>query len=137
MKICLATSGGEGMKDNVSMNFGRCPYFTIVEIDENKDLKSVRVVQNPGGSAGSGAGVQAAQTVADNECTVVIAGAFGPNSFQILKAANMDVRECQEMKVEDAVGQYLSGKLPASSGEGRGPGRGGQGRGKREGGGPW
>lgn len=67
MKICLATSGGEGMKDSVSMNFGRCPYFTIVEIDENKDIKSVRVVQNPGGSAGSGAGVQAAQTVADNE----------------------------------------------------------------------
>ncbi|MGC8645731.1 MAG: NifB/NifX family molybdenum-iron cluster-binding protein [Thermoplasmata archaeon] len=137
MRICVATSGNGGLLDRVSTNFGRSPYFTVVEIGDNREIKGAKVVKNPGASAGSGAGVQAAQVVVDNECNVVIAGAIGPNSFQILKGANLDIRECEEMKVEDAIEQYFSGKLIASAGGGSGMGHGGHGMGMRRGGGPW
>ena len=42
MKIAISTDG-----KLVSGHFGRCPSFTIVEIEENK-IKSKEVVDNPG-----------------------------------------------------------------------------------------
>jgi predicted Fe-Mo cluster-binding NifX family protein len=136
MKICVANSNQGGLQDIVSQNFGRCPSFTIVNV-EDKKIKEVEVVLNPGASAGSGAGIQAAQTVVDGGCNAIIAGAIGPNSFQVLSIAKLDVRECLGMTVERAIEEYLSGRLRSSSGTGRGPGRSGQGRGTGRGhGGP-
>lgn len=140
MRICLATSGQGGMKDYVSPNFGRCPTFTIVDL-EGEVVKNVEVLQNPGAFAGSGAGIQAAQAVVNSGCNVVIAGAIGPNSFQVLSMGRIDMRDCPPMPVEEAIRAFLSGRLPPSAGMGRGPGHGmgggrGMGRG-RGGGGPW
>lgn len=42
MRIAISTDG-----DYVSQHFGRCPSFTIVEIEEN-EIKSKESVDNPG-----------------------------------------------------------------------------------------
>jgi len=42
MKIAISTDG-----DEVSPHFGRCPQFTIIEIEENK-LLDKKVIENPG-----------------------------------------------------------------------------------------
>ncbi len=129
MRICLATSNQGGLKDLVSSNFGRCPSYTIVDV-EGGEIKNPRVIQNPGFSAGSGAGMQAAQAVADAGCNVVIAGAVGPNAFQVLSMAKLEVLECPGVTVQKALEEYMQGRLQPSSGSGRGPERGhGMGRG--------
>lgn len=132
MKICVATSSQGGLQDSVSSNFGRCPSYTIVEID-GKNIKSTKAVQNPGFSAGSGAGIQAAQGVVDMGCNVVIAGAVGPNAFQVLSMARVDVRECAGITVQKAIEEYLQGVLQLSSGSGQGGGMGGHGQGRGSG----
>ncbi len=127
MKICVATSNQGGLQDLVSSNFGRCPTYTIIEVD-GKNIKSTEVAQNPGFSAGSGAGIQAAQAVVDDGCNVVIAGAVGPNAFEVLSMAKLDVRECAGVTVQKALEEYLQGRLQPSSGSGRGGGMGGHGQ---------
>ncbi len=149
MKICVASESRGGLDDMVSMQFGRCPAFTIVEV-EGMEIKNAYVIPNPGASAGSGAGIQAAQTVINEGCNAVIAGAIGPNSAQALQMAGIDMRSSPPMKIGDAVMQYLRGQLPPAQygggmgvGMGRGRGRGmgrGRGRGRGMGGGgmgPW
>jgi predicted Fe-Mo cluster-binding NifX family protein len=42
MKIAISTDG-----ENVSGHFGRCPSFTIVEIEQN-EIKSKQITDNPG-----------------------------------------------------------------------------------------
>lgn len=134
MRICFATSGAGGLNDYVSPQFGRCPTFTIVDI-EGGNVKNVSVIQNPGSFAGSGAGIQAAQLVVNQGCNAVVAGAIGPNSFQVLSMGGVDMRECPPVQVEEAIRLFLDGRLRPATGMG-GPGM-GRGRGRRWGGGPY
>jgi predicted Fe-Mo cluster-binding NifX family protein len=46
MRIAISTDG-----DNVSAHFGRCPSFTIVDID-NGTIKKKEVIENPGHQPG-------------------------------------------------------------------------------------
>ncbi len=134
MRICVATSGSGGLEDIVSPVFGRCPTFTIVDI-ENGEIKNVRILPNQASYASSGAGIQAAQIVVNEGCNVIIAGSIGPNSFQVLSMGRVDMRESPPISVKDAINAYLGGKLPPSIGQGHGMGRGmGRGRGYGRGG---
>jgi len=134
MKICVASESRGGLDDMVSMQFGRCPTFTVVEVEGN-EIRNVYVVPNPGASAASGAGMLAGQTVVNEGCNVVIAGAIGPNSAQVLSMGGVDMYTSQPMPIGEAVRLYLSGQLPPAQvsggpGMGMGPGRGrGRGRG--------
>jgi len=136
MKICVASESRGGLEDMVSMQFGRCPSFTVVEV-EGKEIKNVYVIPNPGASAASGAGMQAGQAVVNEGCKVIIAGAIGPNSAQVLQMGGVDMRTAQGVSVGDAVMMYLNGQLPpamASGGPGMGHGMGrGMGRGRGRG----
>ncbi len=134
MKICIASNSNGGLEDTVSMQFGRCPTFTVVEVEGNS-IKDAYVIPNPGASAASGAGMQAGQAVVNEGCKVLIAGAIGPNSAQVLTLGGVEMRTSPEIKVKEAVEKYIKGELPIASvseegGIGGGMGRGmGQGRG--------
>jgi predicted Fe-Mo cluster-binding NifX family protein len=95
-------------------------------------------VDNPGVAASGGAGVSAAQMIAGTGAEAVLTGNCGPNAYQVLSAAGIDVMTGVSGKVTDAIQDYLSGRLKASPqpsvaghfGLGRGGGMGrGQGRG--------
>lgn len=118
IKIAVASSDHGGLNDIVSQDFGRCPAFTIVDAEDNKII-NFKIVQNPGMTASSGAGIQAAQALIDLGCSVTIAGNIGPNAIQVLANANIDVRESQRYTVEQAIMDLLAGKLAPASGAGR------------------
>ncbi len=111
LRICIATSGPGGLGDYVSPVFGRCPSFTIIDLEQSK-IKNVSVVQNFASFLGSGAGVQAAQLMLNNRCNTVIAGSFGPNSSMILSMARLDMRICPFVQVEKALDLFNKGMLP-------------------------
>ncbi len=105
MKIVVATQGKGGLEDQVSPVFGRAPTFTIVEV-ENEKIGKVEVKPNPSASAFGGAGIQAAQFIANQGAKVVIAGNFGPNASMVLNQAGIEVF-ISVGKVREAVEDYL------------------------------
>jgi len=138
MKICV-TSNGPTMDASVDPRFGRCQYFVFV----NSETMEYEAMPNPSIGASSGAGIQAAQTVADKGAGVVITGQVGPNAIQTLGATNISIVTGASGTVSDAIEQYKSGQLQAApaapgapapgmpaagmpgAGMGRGMGRGG------------
>ncbi|RLF68899.1 MAG: dinitrogenase iron-molybdenum cofactor biosynthesis protein, partial [Thermoplasmata archaeon] len=122
MKICIASEGRGGMDDAVSMQFGRCPVYTIVDID-GEIVGDVKVIENPGAGVASGAGVQAAQRVVSEGCEAVIAGSIGPNSYQVLSTAGVEVYTAPRISVREAVERLIKGELLRQS-PGRVPGMG-------------
>jgi predicted Fe-Mo cluster-binding NifX family protein len=138
MKICV-TSTGPTMDASVDPRFGRCQYFVFVD----SETMEYEAIPNPSIGASSGAGIQAAQTVADKGAGVVITGQVGPNAIETLGATNISIVTGASGTVNDAIEQYKSGRLqappaapgatapgmPASvmpdAGMGRGMGRGG------------
>ena len=143
MKIAAATTHG-GLDDMISPVFGRCPTFTLVEIEDGQ-IVSHEVVQNPHAGAMGGAGIQAAQLIISKGAQAILAGAFGPNASNVFSQGGVQTVPAQGSVKEKAL-ELASGSLtPASgptveafAGRGTGTGRGmgrGVGRGMGMGGG--
>jgi len=130
MKIAVSASG-DNLDSNVDQRFGRCPYFIILETEGN-EIKSHKVINNQATEAMRGAGIQAAQTVANKGAEVVITGNIGPNAFNVLSQTGIKVVTGVSGKVGEVVKKYLNGELKETtqptvgfgSSMGRGLGRG-------------
>ena len=97
----------------MSPRFGRCSYFLIVDAKTQK----VTALENKGVQAVRGAGVSAAQTIADSGCKIVITGNVGPNAFYALNAAGIKIFVSpSEKSCEQALKAYNDGDLEEATG---------------------
>ncbi|HIE26036.1 TPA: dinitrogenase iron-molybdenum cofactor biosynthesis protein [Candidatus Poribacteria bacterium] len=150
MKVAVSAMGTD-MNAQVDPRFGRCANFIIVDTD----TMEFETMQNPYITAGGGAGIQSAQLVANKGAQAVLTGNCGPNAFQTLSAAGVQVITGVSGTVRSAVERYKSGQFQPTAqanvpeyfgrggmqqpgmGMGRGGGMGmgrGMGRGMRRGG---
>ncbi len=132
----VISSLGEGLESQMDTRFGRCPYFVFIEV-ENKEIKKSETKENPAVSQPGGAGITAAQFVANEGAKTVISGAFGPRAFQVFQQLGIEIYRGSPGSVKENVQKFIDGrleKLTAPTGPmgqgGMGPGSGtGQGRG--------
>ncbi|HEX9906972.1 MAG TPA: NifB/NifX family molybdenum-iron cluster-binding protein [Thermoplasmata archaeon] len=125
-KVCV-TSTGASAQDAVDPRFGRCAYFMILD-SSGTDLKAV---ENAARGLGNGAGIQAAQMLANMGITTVLTGDLGPNAFRVLRATGIRTFRTRGGTVQEAVAEYFDGKLTEIDGP-TGPGHhGGRGFGPR------
>jgi len=106
MKVCVSAVAG-GLDAQVDPRFGRCPYFLIVD----SLTMEFEAVPNTASGSMSGAGIQAAQTVASKGVKVLITGNVGPNAFQALSAAGIKVVTGAFGTVREAIERYKRGEL--------------------------
>ncbi|MFH2040718.1 MAG: NifB/NifX family molybdenum-iron cluster-binding protein [Chloroflexota bacterium] len=86
MKLAISISG-KTLDSPFDARFGRAAAFCIVDSVSGE----WQVIDNPAISASGGAGVQAAQFVASHGVQAVISGAFGPNAYNTLVAADIEM----------------------------------------------
>jgi len=112
-RIVVSSQNQGGLDDMVSPMFGRCPAYTVVDVDlEQNEVKEVTTQTNPAMQAFGGAGIQAAQLVGTLGATAVITGNLGPNAFIALQQLGIKIHAgAFGISVRDAVDQYLAGKL--------------------------
>ena len=131
MKICV-TAAGNTLDAAVDPRFGRTAHFIVVD----SETMAFDVVSNTAAGAMSGAGIQAAQTIASKGVNVVITGNVGPNAFQALASAGIKIVVGAYGTVREVIEKYKRGELretraPTVGGHfGRGKGM-GMGRGRR------
>lgn len=131
MKVAVSAVS-ENLDAQINPRFGRCQYFIIIETDNMQFEAIPNVSQN----APSGAGIQAAQNVANKGIQVVLTGNVGPNASQVLSSAGIKIVTGVSGTVREAVERYKNGQLqsmttPTAMGLGTGRGFGmGMGRGR-------
>jgi predicted Fe-Mo cluster-binding NifX family protein len=106
MKICV-TAISDNLESQIDPRFGRCPYFVIVDSETMK----FEAVPNIASGSMSGAGIQAAQTVASKGVKVLITGNVGPNAFQALSATGIKVVTGTFGTVREVIEKYKRGEL--------------------------
>ena len=110
MKIAV-TATQPDLTGPIDPRFGRCGYFLIVDTETGQ----FEAHENPHGTATSGAGIQAAQFVIDKGAKVVLTGSCGPNAFQTLQAAGVEVIVGVSGSIQEALEKYKSGHLQPTS----------------------
>lgn len=110
MKIAVSATE-PNLDAQIDPRFGRCQYLIVVD----PDTMEFEAMANSAATAGGGAGIATAQTIAGKEVQAVLTGNCGPNAFQVLSAAGIKVVTGLSGKVRDAVLDYKAGKYEAIS----------------------
>ena len=106
MKICV-TSQGSALDSQVDPRFGRCLFFLVVETDTMK----FEAVRNSDAQVTGGAGVQSGKVIAEKGAKVLLTGNVGPNAYQILQTAGIEVITGASGTVKETIDMYVSGKM--------------------------
>lgn len=106
MKIVVSAVSGS-LDAPIDPRFGRCQYFVIVD----SETMGVETLPNTSQNAPSGAGIQAAQTITNQGVKLVLTGRVGPNAFQVLSSAGVEVITGVSGTVREAVERFKRGQL--------------------------
>jgi predicted Fe-Mo cluster-binding NifX family protein len=109
MKIAV-TSYGEELNSKTDLSFGRAKWFVVIDLDEGT-FQAHSNKQNV--DAPQGAGIQAAQNIANLEVDAVLTGNVGPNAFRTLNAASVKIYIFDKgiETVEEALTEWKAGRL--------------------------
>lgn len=116
MKIAVSALRPDAASE-VNPRFGRSEYFVIADSESG----AFTVEENPFTGGAGGVGVRTAQMLADRDVGAVLTGSCGPNAYQVLAAAGIDVVIGVKGEVRRAVEAYRAGRLKPTSGPDVGP----------------
>jgi len=116
MRVAISTDG-----DNVAAHFGRCPSYTIVDIEESKVIDT-KVIENPGHMPGA-----IPQLMDEMDVDVMIAGGMGPRAINFFSKYEIQTVVGIDGKIDDVIEALLAGTLKGAEslcapGSGRGQG---------------
>lgn len=106
--IIAVTSVDGTLGGVVNERFGRCKKFVVY--DSEKRAFEVMDNQKNMGTA-QGAGIQTAQAVIDLGANTVISGHFGPQAFEVLNTAGINVYTVSDISVAEALRRFRQGEL--------------------------
>lgn len=110
MKIAVSATGPD-LDAEVDPRFGRCQYFVIVD----PQTMQFEALDNSNAMAAGGAGISTAQMIASKGVEVVLTGNCGPNAYQTLSAAGIQVITGAAGRIRDAIEAYKAGRFQASA----------------------
>ncbi len=108
MKIAISSTG-KSLDSDVSGMFGRCPYFIIAEIEDEK-IKAFEAVENTSADQAGGAGMSAAKIVAEKDADAVISENVGPRALDGFRQFNIEVYGGSG-SVNEALQGFIDGTL--------------------------
>ncbi|MFT5728622.1 MAG: putative Fe-Mo cluster-binding NifX family protein [Desulforhopalus sp.] len=113
MRIAIPSNKPGGLEASRSDHFGHCDLFTIVDLDENKEVKEVSVIAN--GDHKAGGCMAPVELLHKAGITVIIVGGMGKRPMQGFAGVGIDVYFADKNSVKvvgEAVEKFTNGKLP-------------------------
>jgi predicted Fe-Mo cluster-binding NifX family protein len=109
MKIAL-TSVADSLDSEIDPRFGRAAFFLIV----NPKTMVHQFIRNHNTEGRGGVGIQSAQMIIQEGVEAVITGKCGPNAFETLSAAKLDIYEGITGSIQTAIEDFKNKKLQKS-----------------------
>lgn len=109
MKIAIS-SEGKDLDSKPSSMFGRCSYFVIVELSENK-FNYDNTIENIGANQTSGAGIKAAKLIGEENVNSLITDSVGPKAFDALKEWDINIYKAKGDKNRNNIEKLLNDEL--------------------------
>jgi len=108
-KIVVPAVDKSGLNSQLAEHFGRAPYFTVVELDENGEVSEVKTVPNIGEHAG-GRG-QTHDNILELQPNAIIVYGMGPRGLSTFQSAGVAVLRANANTVSEVIAAYKDDKL--------------------------
>jgi predicted Fe-Mo cluster-binding NifX family protein len=107
MKIAIPVDE-KSLESNVCVSFGRAPYFLVYDTETKESI-----FHDNGAAANTGgAGIRAAQMIADNKVNILLTPRLGENAADVLKSAEIEIYKTTTASAKDNIDVFIAGKLP-------------------------
>ncbi len=106
--IAIASEDDKGLDGEVSQHFGRCPYYLIAEVEEEKILKT-KLQKNP--HFDSHQPGQMPEYIQSLGVDVIVAGGMGPKAVDMFNNFGIEVATGATGNVGSAIDAYLRGEV--------------------------
>ena len=106
LKICVSSTGNN-LEAQLDPRFGRCLYLIIIDTE----TMQFEAIPNLAAGTREGAGIFAAQTIANKGAKVLITGNVGPNAFRALSAAGIEIMTDASGTIREVVEKFKKGEI--------------------------
>ena len=109
MRICFTSDQANDLESVMSYHFGHCPYFVIVDVNNDGNIESVKSIANPLAdehNVGDLPSFMKSQNV-----NVIITGGMGPKAQQYFVDYSIKPVTGAYGKVKDVLEEYLQKKV--------------------------
>jgi len=104
MRIAIATDEGQ-----VAQHFGRCPEYTIFDVNDDDEIVSKNIVKNPGHEPGF-----LPRFMSEEGVSVVIAGGMGPRAEQLFASEGIEIVTGVVGEVDQVCKDFLNNNLQSN-----------------------
>ncbi len=108
MQVAIAAEDDKGLDGQVSMHFGRCPYYVVAEVEDGKIIGS-RIEQNT--HFGNHQPGQMPTFIRDLGANVILAGGMGPKAVDMFRGFGIEVATGAVGNVGKVLDAYLRGEI--------------------------
>lgn len=106
--ICVPSLNEGGLLADVSMHFGKTPYFTFIKLKDG-EIKDIDVKESSGKHAGGS--MTPAEIILNSGADVLICGNLGPKAVSMLRENGIQVFSGASGQVNQAFKEWKRGKL--------------------------
>ncbi len=112
MRIAISVESNNGLDSTVAHHFGRCPFFALVEVDQNK-IQSVSIIDNPFYAAHQPG--QVPGFIKEQKADVMLSGGMGGRAIEFFSQYGIATATGADGTVKEAVSEYLAGNLSGTA----------------------
>jgi predicted Fe-Mo cluster-binding NifX family protein len=106
MKLILPVEN-KSLEEPICPSFGRTPFFAFYDTENGK----YKFIDNSAAASHGGAGIKAAQMLADTGAEALITYRCGENAADVLNMAGIKMYKAQDGSVAENITKYNNGKL--------------------------
>ncbi|WP_176720212.1 MULTISPECIES: NifB/NifX family molybdenum-iron cluster-binding protein [Methanobacterium] len=106
--IGIPTLDKRGLLADISMHFGKTPYFTLIKYEDN-EIKDIEVIEIFGKH--SGGSKTPAEIIMNSKADILICGNLGSKAVSMLSDGEMEIFSGASGKVKDVLKEWKVGNL--------------------------
>ena len=110
--IAFACEANNGLESEMSMHFGRCPYYMMLDVEGTEVVKT-EAIENPFFNGHVPGAVP--EFINKQNVNVMIAGGMGPKAIDMFGGFGIDVITGVAGKVGNVLKAYLDGKVSGTA----------------------
>lgn len=108
MRIAVSAETNEGLEGPISYHFGRCPYYALIDLDNNNNVTNTTVIPNPAIQHQPG---EVPAFIRDKGVKVMISGGMGSRAIEFFHQYDIDVATGATGTVKETLERWIKGEL--------------------------